>query len=524
LRDALSRPLEALDESVAEDFVEKQEDLEELAGEEWQLRPKLHCENGCGAVFCGEACAAAARREGWHRILCTDLEPDRRPIWDRFRAHAVKRQETFILAAQVIAEIICLVKHAGIDLFEAMAFFTRFAKSSWVSMGQTTLPSGGALGTSRSKQQVDELEEEKRAARLASLTVSLELLSALIWERQFAEMLTLDFYSNLVGQFSLSNVWVQIEHPLSSKFCQRAKEDADFRRRFQRLAVASTRAVRQVKGEIEKGCSSLANTVTDLPRAELDDVVDFTNWMLPRFEASGLYNMMALTNHSCRPNYSMLYTDGALSTMRALRDVSEGEELHLAYVSPSVQLSERLATLWRTWGFVCTCEKCQDELMAKVLAEAADGRRGVAASGPLAQCSKRLTSKLTSKLQAAREAANRKGGTAAPKLSASCRGLVSNDDSNGSDSDSESSSSGTSLGSRTSGDENETDMEEETSIMNPGVKSTTVSNKTRGALRSALPKAVPSASRWGSNAPPPSVLRIESDLKELMSLMDEAEA
>ena len=35
----------------------------------------------------------------------------------------------------------------------------------------------------------------------------------------------------------------------------------------------------------------------------------------------------------------------------------EGEELNLAYVSPSTPLPERLAALWKTWGFVCTCRR-----------------------------------------------------------------------------------------------------------------------------------------------------------------------
>jgi len=83
------------------------------------------------------------------------------------------------------------------------------------------------------------------------------------------------------------------------------------------------------------------------------------------------------------PNFSLHYAEGALATMYALRDISEGEELHLAYVSPTYELSERLASLWRHWGFVCTCRKCQDELMERVVADksAAEGSQAAAEGG-----------------------------------------------------------------------------------------------------------------------------------------------
>jgi len=94
---------------------------------------------------------------------------------------------------------------------------------------------------------------------------------------------------------------------------------------------------------------------------------------LTGFEGSGLYVCCALSNHSCRPNFTIAFDANLRLTMTALRDIEEGEELNLAYVSPSYDLSERLTSLWRNWGFLCTCHKCQDELMAKVLARRPQG-------------------------------------------------------------------------------------------------------------------------------------------------------
>jgi len=357
LRSALSRPLAAAakgaDGLKAEDLVDELAALEELEAEEWTLRPRLLCEDGCGEVFCSSECMAAARTEGWHRVLCTDLPAEKRRLWGLFRKHANKHHELFILAAQVIAEIVCLVRHHGADLYQAMAFFTRFAKMSWLSM--LHLPSRSHTQGFPQKGPLVEMAKQKTEHRLEVVVGALQLLVAMLWERRFAELLTVDFFSNLVGQFSLSNVWVQIEHPLSARFAAKMKSDPEFRTRYARLAEASVAAARKV---------APPDTEDANPGPAPEDE---QTWKLPRFEASGLYVCCALSNHSCRPNFTMRYGDDKRATMVALRDIKEGEELNLAYVSPSYELTERLTSLWRHWGFVCTCQKCQDELMERAL-------------------------------------------------------------------------------------------------------------------------------------------------------------
>eukprot|EP00929_Paragymnodinium_shiwhaense_P120628 TRINITY_DN92619_c0_g1_i1.p1 TRINITY_DN92619_c0_g1~~TRINITY_DN92619_c0_g1_i1.p1 ORF type:complete len:733 (-),score=185.55 TRINITY_DN92619_c0_g1_i1:284-2482(-) len=357
LRDALARPLEAARAGKPEDFVEKASDLEELEEKAWRLTQQtIPCSNDCGSVFCSEECKSLASREGWHRVLCTDLPEERRQLWHLFRKHACRHQENFITAGKVIAEIICIVKHYDVPLYEAMAFFTRYAKMSWID--HMPIPSRSSTQGLPLSGKLTDIAMARRDNRLKAVTNSLELLCAMVWDRQFAELLTLDFYSNLIGQFSLSNVWVQIQNPLASKLLTKAKEDEAFAARFRRLAKASAEAARKVCSEEQ--------SLEEFTQRESDENV----WCLPIYEASGLYSCMALTNHSCRPNYMMVYENGAKATMRALRDIEAGEELSLAYVSPSLPLKERLANLWRNWGFICTCQRCQDEIMAQVLAKA----------------------------------------------------------------------------------------------------------------------------------------------------------
>ena len=44
-----------------------------------------------------------------------------------------------------------------------------------------------------------------------------------------------------------------------------------------------------------------------------------------------------------------------------------GHELNLAYVSPSLPLPERVGSLWKTWGFVCTCRRCKSSVREMVV-------------------------------------------------------------------------------------------------------------------------------------------------------------
>eukprot|EP00438_Fugacium_kawagutii_P021849 Skav233018 [mRNA] locus=scaffold909:212230:220056:+ [translate_table: standard] len=128
------------------------------------------------------------------------------------------------------------------------------------------------------------------------------------------------------------------------------------------LLRACQEAAQKVKDE-EAGSNPEETCDGKVPERTEADV-----FSLPRFEGSALYPCVALSNHSCLPNFTMRYSDGALADMMAVRDIQAGDELNLAYVSPSLPLPERVGSLWKTWGFVCTCRRCQDEVMMRAVA------------------------------------------------------------------------------------------------------------------------------------------------------------
>jgi SET and MYND domain-containing protein len=67
---------------------------------------------------------------------------------------------------------------------------------------------------------------------------------------------------------------------------------------------------------------------------------------------------LASCNHSCDPNTAVLY-DGPRISLRSVRAVPAGAELHLCYVRPSDPFRRRQQQLRQRFFFVCACTKCQ---------------------------------------------------------------------------------------------------------------------------------------------------------------------
>lgn len=73
----------------------------------------------------------------------------------------------------------------------------------------------------------------------------------------------------------------------------------------------------------------------------------------------GLYGIASYISHSCEPNakFEFLNGDHTLSVV-ALKDLQEGDELFVSYVSPDLSKKQRKKLIMDTYGFVCKCPKC----------------------------------------------------------------------------------------------------------------------------------------------------------------------
>jgi len=82
---------------------------------------------------------------------------------------------------------------------------------------------------------------------------------------------------------------------------------------------------------------------------------------------AALFALGSLLEHSCVPNCVKFARLGGphggaapVLQLRALRDIRPGESLSIAYVPLADPTHMRQESLWRRWGFRCTCTRCVD--------------------------------------------------------------------------------------------------------------------------------------------------------------------
>jgi SET domain-containing protein len=69
---------------------------------------------------------------------------------------------------------------------------------------------------------------------------------------------------------------------------------------------------------------------------------------------------MALINHSCSPNASVILYSPRQMVVRAACDMEAGEEVTITYAGPTVAapIAVRREYLRKGFGFTCTCPRC----------------------------------------------------------------------------------------------------------------------------------------------------------------------
>jgi hypothetical protein len=176
------------------------------------------CDGGCGECFCSASCAAQAAPA--HRLLCAGPIPDDEPDHPllRFKLHALRCNEAFLLAAEAV---VGLLSEVGADGPAA----TRRAADRWIRHFQ---PDGPAVWWDVAQQP-----EAMRAAGVTQLTfrdscranvaASSALLGEALRERAptmaaaAAPLLEVDgFYGQLLGLFELYSMGVHVQSAIGS--------------------------------------------------------------------------------------------------------------------------------------------------------------------------------------------------------------------------------------------------------------------------------------------------------------------
>ena len=81
-------------------------------------------------------------------------------------------------------------------------------------------------------------------------------------------------------------------------------------------------------------------------------------------DPSGLWLNPSYFNHSCIPNATYYHLDSVM-IIRALTDISSGQELFLTYIDSNLSYEDRQKKL-KNWEFECKCPKCEVNIPKKV--------------------------------------------------------------------------------------------------------------------------------------------------------------
>lgn len=78
-------------------------------------------------------------------------------------------------------------------------------------------------------------------------------------------------------------------------------------------------------------------------------------------EGAGVYTLQSCINHSCNPNCGVSCGNDATITVHTLRQILPDEELTIAYIPTTLDVTERRRLLAEGYLFWCECARCQLE-------------------------------------------------------------------------------------------------------------------------------------------------------------------
>lgn len=135
-----------------------------------------------------------------HSVLCVGTVSDQGHPLFQFKAHAIENHELFLLAGQIVASVLCGWRATG-DLQGSMAPFLHFISKPWWEV---------------SPHEPDFLKKLlEDSLGLLRQALALQLRDE---ERQFLDVINMDFYSRIVGLLDLNDHTIEIKAPLQVCF------------------------------------------------------------------------------------------------------------------------------------------------------------------------------------------------------------------------------------------------------------------------------------------------------------------
>ena len=382
----------------------------------------IPCRHKCGHVYCSEECQHDDWEYGGHKELCTgwitDENEEEHPLVS-FKKHAVETNEIFLIIGQWLARILKQnVPYNDDDNLNTHPY-TDFMMNPWWDVN--TAP----LRKNKDPMRMEEAIEVEQACKrlceesckylrqawpeyadnpwltplgLAKLIGSLEqncvgvrrkhaIRQNIMEDQQLrnschAQIIRCLENAGMIGDANDGDDHGEcVDGNCSDPGCCTDEEainedvsEASVNKKYTPSGTTSEEAKSQddgkieVEGEWEYSHDEIATFLAGLevtPDFGRDDTWDEV--FIP-LDGTAHFSIATKMNHSCEPNVVILYNTRGWGSKHplvaqcvALRDIQEGEELTISYITSDDSYEDRQTAL-ENYGFICTCPKCEREI------------------------------------------------------------------------------------------------------------------------------------------------------------------
>jgi len=176
--------------------------------------------------------------------------------------------------------------------------------------------------------------------------------------------ISLKEFAELVGAVSLNSLGVKIPSPIV-RYCIALQKEAKKNAGAEKIILDFAKKIQSHRNSEAEGSEEKSMEIDQSD--QIDEIVKF-NWdeegfdssLFHHFEGSAMYPVLAMLNHSCKPNCSHMYLKSSEAVLFSTSAIGSNEELTISYIGEDWgSPEERQKELVNQYGFVCTCSKCK---------------------------------------------------------------------------------------------------------------------------------------------------------------------
>ncbi|KAI9139617.1 hypothetical protein BKA69DRAFT_1084911 [Paraphysoderma sedebokerense] len=266
------------------------------AADHLKVYPRISCDSCSREIYCSEQCKSAAWVQ-YHSILCLGHNPPmNHPLslleqeWKSF--HYPPETASIMIIPKIIATVISNL-NKGLSIDESLSPFANFKKDY----------------RNQELNILHKFLDEKFQERITKLQM---LVKEALWDERVPELFEMEGFKSLFCLICLNAQGIG-----TSSFEQ-------YERHVLSLNTSTSLP------DSEKDILSIALSEIDSIRADIEE----TSGEFTHAEGSGLYPIHSCLNHSCEPNAEIRFGNGnSRLEVVAIRDVKEGEEITISYIS-----------------------------------------------------------------------------------------------------------------------------------------------------------------------------------------------